>query len=216
MVYAPRTTRDPWWHIVGLLLGVLYAVLLLLARLYPGTLNVIDRSLEASLAPFQTFGHVEFFLVVTVLGSTLGVLLVALGVVILLRHSRRSIQHLILLLFLAGGSMGLSKAFVERARPDVLLWLSPLNSYSFPSGHATLASALYGFIAVSAYRRAQGKVAKALAVILPGIVVILVALSRLVLNAHYFTDVVAGLLLGLFWLAVICMLPKRWQDLSPG
>ncbi len=210
MAYIRRKLRhDPWWHIAGLSFGLAFALLLMLARLHPEALNRIDQTVVSYILPFQTLSAIQFFLVVTALGSIIGIAAIALGAAYFLRHDRPGLVRLFLVLAASSLSMELAKLFVERARPDALLWLDPLNTYSFPSGHATLAAAFYGFLAVCAYRRAQGTLARTFAVAFPVAVIILIAASRIVLNVHYFTDVTAGLFLGLFWLAVAFMLPLR-------
>jgi len=200
--------KDPWWHIFGLSSGLLFAVMLMFARLDPDDFERLDRWFENAVQPLQTFGHIELFLAITVLGGTVGITAVALGAAYFLRHNRFAQVQLFLILLFSSLSMGIAKAFVERARPDVLLWLDPMNSYSFPSGHATLSTALYGFIAVQLYRRSMSTLTRYLSILVPACVILLVSWSRIILNYHYFTDVTAGILLGLFWLAVIFMLPK--------
>jgi undecaprenyl-diphosphatase len=143
-----------------------------------------------------------------VLGSGTGATLVALGAAYFLRNNRFAVLQLGFLLLCATVSMDIAKTFVERLRPESLLWVDPLNTYSFPSGHATLATALYAFIGVCLYRRLRSPLPRFLATAACALLVLLVCASRLVLSAHYFTDVLAGMLLGLFWLAVVFMLPR--------
>lgn len=203
-----RLPKDPWWHIFGLLSGLSFALMLTIARLDPDDFNHIDPWFEQMVKPLQTFGHAEFFLIITVLGSVTGIIVVALGALYFLRHNRFAQLQLILVLLSSSLSMNAAKVFVERTRPDALTWLDPLNSYSFPSGHATLAMAFYGFIAVQLYRRSRSACTRLLSILIPMLLIALVCLSRIILNYHYFTDVLGGFLLGLFWLAVIFMLPR--------
>lgn len=200
--------RDPWWHVFGLCAGLGFALLLGLARLYPEHFDRIDRAVETFVKPLQTFGHAELFLILTVLGSGVGVVALALGVAYFLRSKPFAVLQLLLLLVWASLSMGIAKAFVERSRPEALDWLVSLHSYSFPSGHATMSAAFYGFVAVMLYRRSSTKLARTLSVAFPMLLVFFICMSRIVLGYHYFTDVLAGVLLGLFWLGVVFMLPK--------
>jgi undecaprenyl-diphosphatase len=91
-------------------------------------------------------------------------------------------------------SMALKLLF-HHPRPTEALIAIP-DSYSFPSGHAVAASALYitlALVASATERRARPR-----RLLLAGgvIVALLVAWSRVYLGVHYFTDVVGGLLLG--------------------
>lgn len=89
----------------------------------------------------------------------------------------------------------LFKLLLHHPRPTVAMIALPPD-YSFPSGHAVAASALYvtlAMIAASAERRAGPR----RLLIASGIVVALVvAWSRVYLGVHYLSDVVAGLMLG--------------------
>ena len=66
-----------------------------------------------------------------------------------------------------------------------------VDGYSFPSGHSSGSSSLMGSIAWN-YRQKRYKWLWIIAIILP----ICVAISRVYLGAHYPTDVIGGLLLG--------------------
>ena len=87
------------------------------------------------------------------------------------------------------------KNIVCRTRPfdsvEEIQNFRDVDGYSFPSGHSSGAASTYVGTAV-AYKDKKYKWLIAIAVILPT----LVALSRTYLGAHYPTDVVAGLALG--------------------
>ena len=90
------------------------------------------------------------------------------------------------------------KDLFQRARPAPVTGLIPAQAFSFPSGHAMVAAAFYAFMVYLSWRLLRGwlRVACVAALVL---VVLLVGVSRLYLGVHYFTDVVAGYMAGLFW-----------------
>ncbi|MDR5899670.1 bifunctional DedA family/phosphatase PAP2 family protein [Halomonas vilamensis] len=100
----------------------------------------------------------------------------------------------------------LGKALFERARPDTPDYL--MSSYSYPSAHTSTAVVLFGLTAafVAAEMPRQKRFWAywvALALALP------MALSRLVIGVHWFSDLVGGALLGL----VVCALTRLyWQQ----
>ena len=67
--------------------------------------------------------------------------------------------------------------------------------YSFPSGHAQSATSFWFAAALGIHRRWIA--------ILATVMIILVAISRLYLGVHWFTDVIAGVFFGLIWVYFI-------------
>ena len=89
---------------------------------------------------------------------------------------------------------------VDRPRPD-LLNLTGFAGSSFPSGHATAAAATLMAMALVVGRDRSPRVRAVLAGLAAGGAVA-VAATRVLLGVHWFTDVVAGLLLGWAWFAL--------------
>jgi membrane-associated phospholipid phosphatase len=77
---------------------------------------------------------------------------------------------------------------------DLLTGGAGLNS--FPSGHVVRAVIAYGLIAFVVRRLAPWPAARALAMPVAVLVIIVIAFDRLYLNAHWESDVIGGLLLG--------------------
>jgi undecaprenyl-diphosphatase len=94
------------------------------------------------------------------------------------------------------------KHVFRRARPSFDDPLLTLATYSFPSGHTAAATVFYGLLACYLVRRLPGWGGRALAVAAAVFMVALVALSRMVLGAHYLSDVLAATAEGAAWLAI--------------
>lgn len=79
------------------------------------------------------------------------------------------------------------------------------QGYSFPSGHASSATTLYGSLPV--YKN-KSKWLYFIGIVIP----ILVGISRFCLGVHYPTDVICGWFLGLFTIALVTTLQKKIKN----
>lgn len=95
---------------------------------------------------------------------------------------------------------------VAAPRPEDLY--QGISAFAFPSGHTTVSTAMYGFLAVVAARE-LGPRSRLTVYMASGAMIVLIACSRLYLNAHWFSDVAGGFTLGLAWVAVLGIAYRR-------
>jgi undecaprenyl-diphosphatase len=93
----------------------------------------------------------------------------------------------------------LLKLLIRRPRPAEVITSLPGQVWSFPSGHAMVSLAFYGFLAYLGWEILRG-VWRVLWVASMVLLVLLIGWSRIYLGVHYFTDVVAGYVAGFIWL----------------
>lgn len=113
----------------------------------------------------------------------------------------------LLLLIATWGGVAISsllKSSFDRPRPQVFEWGAQVLTSSFPSGHAMTATITYGTVAYLAARLQRRRLSRWITLLIAGLMVGLICLSRLYLGVHYPSDVVAGALMGLGWTA-FCM-----------
>ena len=106
------------------------------------------------------------------------------------------------------------KNFFARVRPDLVPQLDLMSSPAFPSGHATNAAVVYllFIMLVPQARHPAWRLAAAAMILLMG-------LSRILLNVHWPTDVIGGWMLGtsfaLMAAAVISFRREQRQNKDP-
>lgn len=137
------------------------------------------------------------------------VMLVALW--LLVRRRRVRLASWVLVTLWGGALLGVVlKEVVGRARPDLLDAVSTAGGRSFPSGHAlggTVACGLLVLVLGALLPRAWRAVAWAAAVL----AVVAVCFARVGLGVHYLTDVLAGVVVGVAWLAVTSAVFEWWR-----
>ena len=92
----------------------------------------------------------------------------------------------------------------DRARPDLVAGgIAAPSAHSFPSGHAALAAASFGYLFWLWADRSRSRAEQVLAMALCVILVVAVSAGRLRLGTHWPSDVIAGLALGGVWVGAI-------------
>ena len=171
--------------------------------------DVLDR-LELGDDPLVRGGA----LVLSYVGHLLPVAFVAAIVALVARWRWGGWDLGLLLLTVLGGASvvtGVVKLLTARTRPDEAV-VETLSS-AFPSGHAVRAAAVYGLIAWLGLLVARRRWVRVLLVLLAVAAVGLNSAARVALTAHWPSDVVVGVVLGVVWLTVSLYL-LRPQALS--
>jgi membrane-associated phospholipid phosphatase len=155
---------------------------------------------------------VELFKVVTLAGNAavLGVIVVAIGFVLIRR--RRANDAALLFLAFGGASVvnSLLKLVFHRPRPE--LAFVHLDTYSFPSGHAATSSATFTVMAYLLACRYHSTRARIWIGLGTAAAIALVGFSRLYLGAHYLSDVLAGVSFGVAWAAASLLAYTLWGE----
>jgi undecaprenyl-diphosphatase len=105
---------------------------------------------------------------------------------------------------LARGVVWVGWLIWDRARPTFVLEgkASP-PLHSFPSGHVVLTLSVYGILAYLWIRASRSWLERVAAVVLLTALVALTGAARVPLGTHWPSDVIAGIVIGVAWLAVV-------------
>ena len=168
------------------------------------TLVQVDRSVYEFLQSMRTGWIDDIMVTITALGSAYVTIAVIAAVALwlaILRHWR-ALGYWVGAVAFAEVLVWALKYGLERKRPET--HYASVDPYSFPSGHAALSIVVYGFLA---FLLAHGKPRwEKVALAVPAVsIAALIAFSRLYLGAHWFSDVIASVGLGLAWIGLLCI-----------
>lgn len=214
----PRPARLVLGLVAGfaLLLGAASVFAEIAEHLIDGTgMARFDEALSLALRAHTAPLTLQVFRALTRLGDAVVLVPLTAAVALLLWWRGRAALALAWLLALGGNALliALLKRIFERARPLHDHGLLNEPGFSFPSGHAAGATVVYGMLAYLALRvlppRWHGPV-----LMLAGALAFTVGSSRVFLQVHYASDVLAGFAWGAAWLAVCVLsveLSRRWR-----
>ena len=176
-----------------------------------GTLQDLDTDLGTPLQAWS-FRHptaVRVLLYVELAFGTIGTIAYGLVLVVWLWRTDRRRAAVWTIVVMLGASLTTTalKLMLRRQRPQ---WGDPvhaLNSFSFPSSHASFIASGMGVAVVLAVLYVYGSVARQIIYWAAGMLTVLVGVDRILLGVHNLSDVLAGYAVAGIWLfttLVIC------------
>lgn len=165
-------------------------------------LGRFDEALAAALGRHASDAQLRIFATLTDLGDKRFLIPLVGCIAVAMLFRRRWFLAAAWIIATATGALlnTALKAFFERSRPPHSHGFAVADGWSFPSGHSSGSMIVYGLLGylvlVHLPKRLHLPIA-ALAVVL----IVCVGLSRVILQVHYFSDVLAGYAFGAFWVA---------------
>jgi possible phosphatase len=95
----------------------------------------------------------------------------------------------------------LLKNILQRPRPNEFRIVEE-TGYSFPSGHSMASMAFYGYLIYLIYKYVKNKYLKWTLIVLLGILICTIGISRIYLGVHYTSDVLGGFLISISYLVI--------------
>lgn len=185
-------------------LGALIAVFCILVWQVQtaGPLVMLDGWVNAGLAPLRSKVSLAGFAWLTQMGTgAVGTVIAFVASGLFWSDGRTRLILPLWIAFIGAQSTTWSLKFVtDRVRPPFLEGVTAASP-SFPSAHATVSTAIYGFLALAV---AQGVAAESRWAVYAAALalIVLIAFSRLFLSLHYLSDVAAGATVGAAWLMI--------------
>jgi len=164
--------------------------------------NSLDLAVNAFMQSIQTPFSVKLMSAITFIGDVKVLLPLSILLVLYLFYKKENLKSSLIASTLILGVLTSEtlKFLVSRARPENALM--KLSDYSFPSGHV-LMSTLFFLLVIYLFKNSmKDKVLRKLFITMLIIIPILISFSRLYLNVHWLTDVIAGIIIGIFWTAL--------------
>jgi len=180
-------------------------VVLALAALLVGT-KTVDTLIREQLLAVATPGVIAVMRVINVLGDWKFLLPATLLLLAVFDDARRTWWVWIALMVIAPLAEGALKIAVGRPRPEGA-------AYGFPSGHATAAAAYFGALLYLSERLRPG--VRTAVRVLAVVAMVLVGVARVMLRAHWPSDVVGGFALGLALASAAALLASTRRGASP-
>ncbi|MDP1719973.1 MAG: phosphatase PAP2 family protein [Candidatus Nanopelagicaceae bacterium] len=162
--------------------------------------TAFDSTVAEWFKSHRTPGEVHFAQIYSAITAP-ALILIMVCIILLFRQYWNHAWYLIdfvplALIVSAGGVATLAKLFFDRVRPGIGLAIQFDLEPSFPSGHVAFIAASGGCLLLIYSRR------RALTLLLVMIITVFTAFDRLLLGAHWFTDVIGSMFMaaGLFYL----------------
>jgi undecaprenyl-diphosphatase len=168
----------------------------------------LDREIANFIYVWRTPWLTQVMILITNLGAEY---MIAIAIIIVIffvwkKHKREALTFTIILIM--GAIINLSlKQLIHRPRP-VIAPLIVESSSSFPSGHAMNAAVFYLSVSFYFYHFTRKKKLSSAVTVVSIILILLIGFSRIYLGVHYPSDVVAGYVVGTWWLVLAILISK--------
>lgn len=184
-----QTTKRKKWQIAFLC----FCIFLMLTQIiFNEKIKIVDARIYEWISLSKNEILTIFMKGVTYLSSSIFIITLIVLLLIFLKEKRQKIG---IVLNLSGIVIlnQILKRILKRPRPNSSQ-LIPISGYSFPSGHAMVSVAFYGFLTILLVKQISSKKTKKYIKCFSILLIFLIGISRIYLGVHYFSDVLAGFL----------------------
>lgn len=169
----------------------------------------LDRAISQYITSLYPSGGSDIMERVTHIADPQILTPISVLIFLLLLWFRKSYEAILFGICMLGG-LGihfLLKQIIQRARPEEAFL--NIESYSFPSGHAMMSLLFFTFLIILSRRENKNKLLRNTVIVLSVFMFLLIGSSRIVLNVHWFSDVMTGWIMGALWLWISIRIAKK-------
>ncbi|CDQ40704.1 MULTISPECIES: phosphatase PAP2 family protein [Virgibacillus] len=175
-------------------------------RIMNNAVPYVDQWTREPVEQLANTGMYSIFRWITELGSSTFTipLVIIMGMILW-----RMYQNWLPALVFSGGTLATHylnvaiKHLVNRERPSILV-AANAEGHSFPSGHAMISMVCYGLLAYFFSKKVKSSKKKLFIECFFALLILLIGVSRYIINVHYLTDVLAGFFIG-FLCLIACI-----------
>ena len=194
------------WFYVLVLVGIsLFFVIL--KKYYSDTLHNFDSSVYSIVSKYKCDTLTSIFKFISHLCGPITII-VALFLIILFGKHKSYDRYLVLITSGAFILNYIIKFICKRPRPEDINIIIE-SGYSFPSSHAMVSVAFYGFIAYFIYKSNMSRNKKIILITALLLLAFLIGISRIYLGVHFASDVCAGFAISLAYTILFIRIISR-------
>jgi len=185
----------------------LFAIILILVLL--NTAQTFDTSINSVVQTIQSPVLIKSSAIIGLIFDTkfLIIIILILALYHWIKKSEKDAMFAIVTISFGASMVYILKEIIQRARPLNILIAE--TGFAFPSGHATISLIFFGIITYLIFKNRKSKTLKQTTLILSILAILIIGLSRLIINAHWFTDILGGFALGAFILTICILFRKK-------
>ena len=148
------------------------------------------------------------FINITKMGNTTIILLIIIVILLKMNHKNQEILSFTAIITVLSNQI--IKNIIKRPRPNHIRLIKQ-GGYSFPSGHAMISIAVYGFLLYYIQTNCKNKKQKILLSVLLTILILMIGCSRVYVGVHYPTDIIGGYCLSIYILKMVIYFYQKYR-----
>lgn len=174
--------------------------LILTILVFTNNFSYIDDKIESFILSIRNKNLTDTMNTITNIGSAYSLIVITILLLFFLKNKKTCLLITLNLIFSFLSSQ-IVKFILQRERP-INIGLVSTSGYSYPSGHSMVSMAYFGFMAYLIYKNISNVFLKIIFIMLFILLSIVIGFSRIYLGVHYFSDVLGGFLLSIFYLSL--------------